>query len=142
MRFLGYLPGAPSQRLRPSPSDARVWSCTALTREIRMCVYKIRSRTFSYSTSAHKQLRPQASGCPQLRPQARAQGAVVYQQNSHYNLRYSHNPQNPHKPETTTPRTSQVSPNLTSLTSTSKHYGAPLLYALCRTAHLCTMPHL
>ena len=86
-------------------------------------------------------LRPQASGRPQLCPQARAQGAVVYQQNSHCNLRYSHNPQNPHKPGTTTPCTSQVSPNLTSLTSTSKHYGAPLLYALCRTAPLNTMAH-
>ena len=109
MRFLEYLPGAPSQRPRPSPLDARVWSCTALTREIRMCVYKIRSGTFSYNTSAHKQLCLQASGRPQLRPQARAQGAVVYQQNSHCNLRYSHNPQNPHKPGTTTPHTSQVS---------------------------------
>ena len=129
MRFLEYVLGAPSQCPRPSPSDARIWSCIALTREIRMCVYKIRSRTFSYSTSAHKQLRPQASGRPQLHPQARAQGAVVYQQNSHYNLRYSHNPQMPHKPGTTTPRTSQVSQALlnTMAHRSSTHYAAPHL---------------
>ena len=100
-----------------------VWSCTALTREIRKCVYKISSRTFRYNTSAYKQLRAQASGRPQLRQQPRAQGATLNQQSSHCNLRYSQNWQNPKKPGTTKPHTSQLSPHRT--TVTAPHHTAP-----------------
>ena len=100
-------------------------------------MYKIRSRTFRYNTSAYKQLCTQASGRPQLRQQPRAQGATLNQQSSHCNLRYSQNWQNPKKPGTTKPRTSQLSPHLTTLTAPHNSHCT----ALHRTSPHRTAPH-
>ena len=102
-------------------------------------MHKIRSRTFRYNTSAYKQLRAQASGRPQLRQQPRAQGATLNQQSSHCNLRYSQNWQNPKKPGTTKPRTSQLSPHLTTLTAPHNSHRTAQ-QSLHRTApHLTTL---